>query len=418
VLAAILSGVWWEFPKPLPGTIGRIGYFPTQRGRSKNKTSCDTIISLMRNRASTRARLLVCFWITLTATSTPAGSVYDTLSRTYKAQEVQSRIRVQTEEVLVPVTVSDKDGELVWDLTQRDFHVFDNGVEQEITHWDFGGMPLSVALVIETSSHNIMTALTIRSIASIFTENILAAEGEGAVITYSAEVQIRQAFTQDHDLIERVIKGVEFGPSEMKLYDAMHVAVRLLAGQRDNGRRVMLVVGESQDSTSQAKLKDVIREAAINNILIYSVGPSSTWADLRYGTTGQGGMNLPPLPLPKPLPPVSTTDPPATPIGRQRLDVGTPLLWLIERGSNALRNIRLEHAVEATGGMHYRTFHNKTIPTALEKIGGELHAQYLVAYKPNSNGPLTGFHEINVTLSRKDLTARARPGYFVPPLTP
>jgi VWFA-related protein len=336
----------------------------------------------------------------------------------YKAQEVQSTIHVQTEEVLVPVTVSDRRGELVWSLTQKDFHVFDNGVEQEITHWDFGGSPLSVALILETSSHKLMKGPTIRSIASIFTENILAADGEGAVITYSVEVQIRQGFTQDHDLIETTIKGVEFGPSEMKLYDAMQAAVQLLAGQHKSGRRVMLIVGESQDSTSQAKLKDVIREAAINNIVIYSVGPSSTWADLRYGNTGQGGMNLPPLPLPSPLPPVSTTDPPATPIGRQRLDVGTPILWLIERGSNALRNIRLEHAVEATGGMHYRVLHDKTIPAALDKIGGELHAQYVIAYKPSSNGPSAGLHEIKVVLPRRDLTARARPGYFVASLTP
>jgi hypothetical protein len=52
-----------------------------------------------------------------------------------------------------------------------------------------------------------MTGPTIRSIASIFTENILAADGEGAVITYRAEVLIRQGFTQDHDLIETTIKG-------------------------------------------------------------------------------------------------------------------------------------------------------------------------------------------------------------------
>jgi hypothetical protein len=63
----------------------------------------------------------------------------------------------------------------------------------------------------------------------------------------------------------------------MKLYEAMQAAVELLAAQRNTGRRVMLIVGEAQDSTSQAKLKDVIHDAAVNNIVIYSVGPSSTW---------------------------------------------------------------------------------------------------------------------------------------------
>jgi hypothetical protein len=155
---------------------------------------CDTIIFQMPNRAHIGTRLLVCFWATLTATSTPAGEEL-MLSRAYEAQEVQSTIRVQTGDVLVPVTVTDRAGELVWDLTESDFYVFDNGIEQKITHWDSGGMPLTVALVIETSSHNTITAPIIRGIASIFAENILTAEGEGAVIPYSAEVQIRQRRT-------------------------------------------------------------------------------------------------------------------------------------------------------------------------------------------------------------------------------
>lgn len=67
-------------------------------------------------------------------------------------QSSKSQIRVVTNEITVPVTVTDKSGEFVLDLEQKDFHVYDDGVPQTIDHWELGGDPLAVALVIETST--------------------------------------------------------------------------------------------------------------------------------------------------------------------------------------------------------------------------------------------------------------------------
>jgi VWFA-related protein len=323
----------------------------------------------------------------------------------------QSKISVHSDEVVVPVTALDKQGGLVLDLTQKDFHVFDNGVEQEITRWDFGGDPVVVTLIIETSAHIQMMAPVIRKMASIFTENVMALDGEAAVITYDTTVDIRQPFTQDHDAIEKVIGNLEFETPNLKLYDAMATAVQLLISLRSTRRRIILIVGESQDYSSQAELSKVLRDAALNNITIYAVGPSSTTADLRYGTRGQNGGNLPPLLLPKAIPPVSTTDPPRDPQGQPLFDFGTPLFWLLERGTNEIKNLRLEHAVLATGGVHYGALRDKTILTALDKIGGELHAQYTLSYMPNGERT-PGFHKIQVSVARSGVTVRTRPGYF------
>ena len=81
------------------------------------------------------------------------------------------------------------------DLTQKDFRVFDNGVEQTINHWEMGGDPLAVALVIETSSHISMMAPVIHGMGSIFTETVMALSGKATVITYDSTVEVRQPFT-------------------------------------------------------------------------------------------------------------------------------------------------------------------------------------------------------------------------------
>src|ERR1700733_11427942 len=63
-------------------------------------------------------------------------------------QVAQNEIKVRANEVIVPVTALDKRGEPVLDLSQADFHIFDDGVEQKIDRWDFDGDPLAVALLI------------------------------------------------------------------------------------------------------------------------------------------------------------------------------------------------------------------------------------------------------------------------------
>jgi hypothetical protein len=82
-------------------------------------------------------------------------------------------------------------------------------------------------------------------------------------------------------------------------------------------------------------------------------------------------------------------------------------IWLITRGTNEIKNHQLAVAAAATGGVHYRA-----LRTALDQIGSELHAQYIVSYAP-SGERTTGFHEIKATVSRPNVTVRTRLGYFV-----
>lgn len=321
----------------------------------------------------------------------------------------QKKITAKATEVVVPVTVVDPRGEPILDLSQIDFHVFDNGIEQKIDRWEMGGDPLAVALVIETSSHIQPMEPVIHSLGVIFTETVMALNGEAAVITYDSSVEVRQPFTKDHDAIQRAIARVDFEAPEMRLYDAMDAAVKLLEGQPENFRRVMLIVGESQDDSVDAKLGLVLREAEWANIVIYSVGPSSTTADLRYGKG-----EAPTVQLPGRLPNLTTQNPKGGLAGWPSVDMLTPAVWLVMRGTNAIKNHQLEVAAAATGGIHYRALRDNTIRTALDKIGGELHTQYVLSYAPSPE-PTEGFHEIKVTVVGETVKVRARPGYYVVP---
>lgn len=345
--------------------------------------------------------------LVLSLSAGPAGVGY---SRTQSIpQAPKNPIHVTTKEVTVPVTVTDRHGELVLDLTQADFHVLDDGIEQKIDHCELGGDPLATVLLIETNSHLQPLANSIHSLGIVFADAVMALDGEAAVITYDSTATIRQPFATAHEAVEKAIETTKFDGSEMNLYDGIATGERLLTMQPKNWHRVMLIVGESRDSGSIATLGQVVREAERADISIYVLGVSSVAADLRGNK-----LSVHPLKI-RGLPPIT-----AAPCNAQVpgygatgcLDLATPALWLLERGTNEIKHHQLAVAATATGGAEFGGFRESALQSALDRIGSELHAQYVLSYKPNA-GSAPGFHRIRVTVSRADVSVRARPGYFL-----
>jgi len=89
-------------------------------------------------------------------------------------------------------------------------------------------------------------------------------------------------------------------------------------------------------------------------------------------------------------------------------------VWVVERAANVAHQHSLAVASAATGGASINTFRDQTIEKALDAIGGELHAQYTLSYRPPGDEP-SGYHEIKVRVARPNVKVRSRPGYYLPP---
>jgi VWFA-related protein len=329
--------------------------------------------------------------------------------------ELQKRaIRARVNEVTAPVTVTDpKTGEGVLNLTKENFHVYDNGAEQKIDHFDLGGDPLSIVLVVETSSHVGAMLPAIRQSGIVFTEAVMAQTSEAAVIGYDDTIDLLQSFTTDVDAVQSAINRLPDGSSGMHLYDAMARGIQLLGQQPAVQRRVMVVIGEAQDSGSENQLGHVLRRAQLTNVAIYSIGLSTTAADLRqpagqHQPTWQGPPGTYPVPGEQP------DTPDAEAAAQGNMDLGALLIWLVKTGKNAIGTNSLEAASKATGGLHIKAMRDQTIQKAMDAIGGELHTQYTIGYRPPGDEP-SGYHEIKVTVDRPGVDVRTRPGYYIPP---
>jgi VWFA-related protein len=317
--------------------------------------------------------------------------------------------------VNTPVTVRDSTGDLVLDLAQRDFRVFDNGVGQRIEHFDLGGGPLSVVLVVETSSRIESLLPAVRKTGILFSQIVLGPTGEAAVLGFNDSVDKLLPFSSDAEEIEKSVSALRLGTSGARLYDALSEAVSLLRNRPASRRRVILAVSEAVDSGSETKLGQVLREAQLANVTIYAVGLSTTAAELRAPPKQAGAPQISP-PGTFPLPPMPGT--PQTPTTEQQrygnIDLLALVVWMVQRAANAVGQNSLELAAAATGGLNLSTFRDRSIEKALDQIGGELHAQYLLSYRPTGTDP-SGYHEIKVEVTRPGVKVRSRPGYYVAP---
>lgn len=333
-----------------------------------------------------------------------------------KVQQPPPQIRVKVDLVTTPVTVRDASGEMLLTLEPKDFHLFDNGVEQRIERFDLGGDPISAALVFETSSRIRPMLPAIQRTGIVFTQKVLGMNGQAAVFAYDDTPTLVLPLAADADQIEDAIRKLRVGLSGARLYDTMQQAVNLLAEQPANRRRVMILVAEATDTGSEATLGEVLRQAQLANIVIYSVGLSTTAAEFRKDPQDVRG----PTPISPPgtfgRPPIpGTVQTPSSEAQRGgNIDLGALLKYIIEHATNAVGKNELELATKATGGTHIPTFKDGSIEKAVSEIGGELHAQYSLGYIPTSVS-LTGHHDIEVRVARSDLKVRARPGYYLPP---
>ncbi|HKO95841.1 MAG TPA: VWA domain-containing protein [Pyrinomonadaceae bacterium] len=303
-------------------------------------------------------------------------------------------IRVDTSLVTVPVSVMDRSGKFIPDLSRQDFRIFDNGLEQKIAYFATVDQPFIVALVLDTSRSTNFKLEDIQNAAISFV-NQLSAQDQVIVISFDEQINILSEPTSNRSDLVRAIRRARTGGGT-RLYDAVDVVIKKKL-KTIAGRKAVVLFTDGVDTTSRhASYSSTIRDAQEADSLIYPIA---------YNTARGGGygQQLPPgggpiifgIPLPR------------VPAGGGIPGGGGTTPAEIRRGDEYLREL-----ASVSGGRLYRGDTIVGLSSSFSQVADELRRQYSIGYYPSPPGQSGERRQIKVTTKQTGLAVRARDSYI------
>ncbi|HEX8141742.1 MAG TPA: VWA domain-containing protein [Pyrinomonadaceae bacterium] len=282
------------------------------------------------------------------------------LPQPYSAQQAEDDddgvVRVNTDLVVLNVTVVDGAGKYVHGLHSADFRLFEDGQEQSISSFSSEETPFAAAVLLDTSGSMERRVTLARSAAIRFLDG-LRTEDVAAVYHFDSKIEQVQEFSFSRDLADMAFglraKGLTV------LNDAILKASEDLS-RRDEKRRAIVVLSDGGDTHSKATMEKALASALAANATIFTVDMSA---------------------------------PNSTPMERLK-------------GAAALRTLAAKSGgryIEAPGGQALRD--------AFASVVEELGNQYTLVYRPSNKTRDGRWRTIDLKLSRPALTARTRKGY-------
>lgn len=273
------------------------------------------------------------------------------------------RLRAESDLVLVPVTVSDFRNHPVKGLTKESFRLFDDGVEQTITHFAMDDAPMTIGLVFDTSGSMRFRLDRARLAAAAF---FLTAhpQDEFFLVDFVGSPRLAAPLTQNISEIEKRLEQVR-PTGRTPLMDAIYLALNEMRNSHF-GRKALLIISDGGDNASrytQREVSSVLRES---DVLIYAIGVFSF-----YGRRPVEELN----------------------------------------GPDLLRKI-----ANSSGGRLIPVADTIELPYMAVKIGMEMRNRYVLGYSPSGVREDGRYHRVEVKLAPPTglppLEAPWRQGYY------
>lgn len=268
-------------------------------------------------------------------------------------------VRVESDLVVLNVTVTDRDGRYVRKIPRKDFKVFEDGAEQSISTFALEENPFAAAILVDTSG-SMEGRISLARAAAIRFLDGLRADDVASLYNFDQKVELVQDFSNSRDLPQTAYDLRPKG--QTKLHDAVLRAAQDLS-KRPETRRAILILSDGVDTSSGASNDKALNAALNAGATIYAVNMTDT----------------------------------GIPSIQRQLLAGT-----------------LKKFAEKSGGRYVPTPGGQALADALEEILEELSNQYTIGYRPKNRTRNGGWREVKVKLAREEVTARTRAGYRAP----
>jgi Ca-activated chloride channel homolog len=182
--------------------------------------------------------------------------------------------------VPLTVTVMDASGKYVRGLTERDFAVFENGVQQSLSFFASEPVPVDVALVLDVSGSMAADMPRVREAAKGLVNSLRPCD-RAAVVAVRTFVGIPQQFTTDHERVTAAIDVLGSSGSSA-VYDGLYIALKEFARERrehaEARRQVLVLLSDGLDNASHVsadEMADAARRAGVGIYIVALTSPAA-----------------------------------------------------------------------------------------------------------------------------------------------
>jgi len=291
------------------------------------------------------------------------------------SQDNDITIRISSDLVTVVATVSRSTSNNRLDLSREDFEIIEDGVPQEIANFRRDTeQPLKMVMLFDTSLSVMQKIDFERRAAGKFFERVMRSQDRAALIAFSSDVEVLQVFTAQVPLLVNAMRQL-WAQGATSLYDAVYLAADYIKPYP--GRRVIIVVSDGGDTTSQKTLLDALAYAQRSDVMIFAV------------FTGNFAFseNLRDL------------------AGERALETLTS-----ETGGSFFRPI----ATPGTQGKETDEQSIRELDLAFNDLADQLRCQYTLGYYSTNDKRDGSFRKLSVRIKKPGYTARTRLGYYAP----
>lgn len=305
-----------------------------------------------------------------------------------------SPIRVETNEVIVPVTVTDSQGKFVSDLNEEDFTIYDQGIRQEITYFSRErNQPIVIGFLIEQSNTMRLYWNRFQQAAEDLVFSLMPEDKpfSAYLIAYHSQAELLVNTTTDPAPIAEAIRNMKPGGGSA-LYDSIYMACtrrELVKGEPIEPRRVIVIMGDGHDNASSRTLDQVVELAQRNLVTIYALSTVSFNRDLdeesnllRLAAETGGRVEFP--------------------MDDIYADTTAQVSKSQDAGNYAL--------IVGTGD--YGAHITSNIFESIAALIGEITTQYILRYRPSATDEPQVFRQIRVDVSLPGVRMRYRNGYY------
>ena len=344
----------------------------------------------------------------------PSGSATPTTGSVLSPKEDEV-VRIDTNLVTMPVSVLDREGRFIAGLQQRDFKIFENGVEQKVEYSQSVEQPFTVILMLDVSPSTQWQIEDIQNAADDFV-NQLRPTDKVMVIAFDEKVHILSQITSDRYTLHNAIHRTQFGDGT-SLYEAVDHVLEQELGQIQ-GRKAVVLFTDGVDTTSRrATYESTLQASEEADALFYPIRfdtsrdmdvggyggyggryPRSGRRGGGYGGGGWGGI----------LGQIITGGQFPGPVyGGGRRGAGNT------REEYDTGKRYLETLAQDTGGREFEADSLTNLDAAFSGIAEELRRQYSLGYYPDKIGQVGERKQISIRVNRPNVVVRAKNTYVV-----